>query len=124
MYFSWGIRYGWRLPVKTRFNLVRFLLETGYLKDEDIRVWLSFPSPQPVDPVDPSEKQEAPTRRTTPNTAPTTPKPAGSSRVEELLMRRFIHRSLLELHAQGMEQLRHQLQRLGDGGGPRLQHGT
>ncbi len=40
-------------PVKAEDPLVGFLLETGYLKDEDIRVWLSFPSPQPVDPVDP-----------------------------------------------------------------------
>ncbi len=39
-------------PLKAEDPLVRFLVETGYLKSQEIPGWLGFPSSQPVNRVD------------------------------------------------------------------------
>jgi hypothetical protein len=39
-------------PLRIEDPLVRFLCELGYLKEEEARAWIAFPSPQPTNPVD------------------------------------------------------------------------
>ncbi len=39
-------------PLDQEDLLPRLLLEAGYLNEEDLRAWLSFPSGQPINPID------------------------------------------------------------------------
>ncbi|MCK4303648.1 MAG: DUF4388 domain-containing protein [Candidatus Eisenbacteria sp.] len=39
-------------PLRPEGSLVRFLLETRYITEEEARAWVTFPNPQPINPID------------------------------------------------------------------------